>query len=172
MHYLGMERTANLLGALSLLVVDAMAQRAADAAGRSGATGAALALLHQEPGLGIAALRRPLALTQSATVRLVDALVADGLAERRPGRDGRSVAVHLTHAGRDAARQVLAERAEVLDTVLAPLSADERERFGALLDRVLLAATRDEEHGAVVCRLCDLEACPLDRCPVELGCAR
>lgn len=162
-----MDRTANLLGALALLVADALADEATRVRGRSGAAGAALAVIAQDPGLGIEALRRPLRLSQSAAVRVVDALVADGLARREPGPDGRSVAVHLTEVGRREALTLLDARAAALDGVLAALTAAERQTLADLLDRTLHAATRDRAHATTVCRFCDLDFCPLQTCPVE-----
>lgn len=166
------DRTANLLGALALLVGDALADEAERVRGRSGAAGAAIAVLAQEPGLGIEALRRPLRLSQSAAVRVVDALVADGLATREKGKDARSVAVHLTEAGTREALAVLDARAAALDAVLAGLTPAQRSALGDLLDATLRTATTDRRHADAVCRLCDLDFCPLETCPVEQAAPR
>jgi MarR family transcriptional regulator, negative regulator of the multidrug operon emrRAB len=161
------DRTTNLLGALALMLADAMEHQAAEVVGRSGAAGAALAVLLQDPDLGVQGLRRPLGLTQSATVRLVDSLVADGLARRAPGPDGRSIRIALTTAGRREARAVLAARAAVLERAMAALTATERRQLGGILGRILPALTEGPDHAELVCRLCDLTACPGERCPVE-----
>ena len=92
-------RLENLLGALAVGLSDAISSAVETTAGHAGAMGAALATLAQEPGLSIEQLRVPLGRTQSATVRVVDQLAAEGYAERRPGRDQRSVAVVLTPKG-------------------------------------------------------------------------
>jgi MarR family transcriptional repressor of emrRAB len=160
-------RLANLLGATALLLGDGVLDRATRSAGRAGATGAALAVLAQEPGLSIEQLRQPLALSQSATVRLVDSLVADGLARRSPGPDGRTVAVHLTRTGRSRARSVLVGRAELLDTALADLSPTERDALTGLLEKVLSGLTTGRTHADRICRLCDYSTCPQQDCPVE-----
>src|SRR5262245_65778395 len=89
--------------------------------------GAALAVLAQEPGLGIEQLRVPLGRTQSATVRVVDQLVAEGYAERRPGPDQRRVAVVLTAKGAKAAARVLASREHALSDAVAALTPGERK---------------------------------------------
>jgi len=169
MHYVLMDRTANLLGAAALLVSDAVLAGAAQEAGRSGAAGAALAWLAQEPGCGIEQLRRPLGLSQSATVRVVDALEADGLARRSPGADARSVRVELTPAGRRVARAVLRRRSAVVDTALAALTGSERDDLTRLLEKMLGALTTDSDHAERVCRLCDWTSCPDPQCPVGLA---
>jgi MarR family transcriptional regulator, negative regulator of the multidrug operon emrRAB len=172
MHTDGMDRLTNLLGALSLALVDEMQSAATEITGRAGAAGSALAVLAQEPGLGIEALRRPLGLSQSAAVRVVDGLVADGLAHRSPGRDGRSVAVTLTARGRREAAAVLAARAQVLEPLLAGVVDRDRRVLERFLERGLTALTRDADHAEHLCRLCDLRACPEATCPATLaGCA-
>ena len=70
-------RLENLLGALAVALSDAIASAVETTTGHAGAMGAALATLAQEPGLSIEQLRVPLGRTQSATVRVVDQLVAD-----------------------------------------------------------------------------------------------
>ena len=99
---------ANALGALALEVARRV-QAAGDAASPHGASvPAALTALHGlTGGQSIDALRRVVGLTHSGAVRLVDRLVAAGLAERRVGVDGRAVALHLTPEGRRAARRVI-----------------------------------------------------------------
>jgi MarR family transcriptional regulator, negative regulator of the multidrug operon emrRAB len=161
-----MDRTANLLGAAALLLSDAVLAAATEAAGRSGAAGAALSWLAQEPACGIEQLRRPLGLSQSATVRVVDALEADGLARRSPGLDARSIRVELTAAGRRAARAVQRRRASVVDVALASLSASEQATLTGLLEKMLAALTTDGDHAERVCRLCDWTSCPDPLCPV------
>src|SRR5215469_3410348 len=109
-HWSVSKRLENLLGALAVALSDAIGSAAETATGHAGAMGAALATLAQEPGLGIEQLRVPLGRTQSATVRVVDQLVAEGYAERRAGRDNRSVAVVPTETGNQAAARVLDSR--------------------------------------------------------------
>lgn len=156
----------NLLGSLLTALSDALTAQAERTAGHSGATAAALTHLLQQPGQSIDALKAPLALSQSATVRLVDRLAGDGLAERRPGRDGRSIAVHLTPAGIEVAHDILSKRREVLAASLAPLDHGERATLTALLEKILDNLTADVPYGERICRLCDLEVCPLETCPV------
>lgn len=165
------ERLENLLGAVVLAVSDSLVSAVETAAGHPGAMAAGLAVLAQDPGLGIEQLRRQLARTQSATVRVVDQLVAEGRAERRPGRDHRAVSVILSDQGIGAAAEVLDARAAVLRQALAVLDAGERKVLTALLEKVLAAATTDRARAEQICRLCDLAACPQRGCPVEVAAA-
>ena len=162
----------NLLGSLQTALSDALTLQAERTAGHSGATAAALTHLLQQPGQSIDQLKAPLALSQSATVRLVDRLAGDGLAERRPGRDGRSIAVHLTPTGVEVAHDILAKRREVLGATLAPLADCERDTMTGLLEKLLDSITTSVPHGERICRLCDLEVCPLETCPVAVAAFR
>jgi MarR family transcriptional regulator, negative regulator of the multidrug operon emrRAB len=161
------DRLENLLGALVLGVWDSLSSAVETAAGHPGALAAGLAVLAQDPGLGIEQLKRQLARTQSAAVRVVDQLVAEGRAERRAGRDHRSVSVVLTDQGTAAAARVLDARGAVLREALAVLDAGERRALEAVLEKVLAAVTADRARAEQICRLCDLGACPLPACPVE-----
>ena len=162
-------RLENLLGALAVGLSDAISSAVETTAGHAGAMGAALATLAQEPGLSIEQLRVPLGRTQSATVRVVDQLAAEGYAERRPGRDQRSVAVVLTPRGMQAAARVLAGREQALSDAVGALTPGERKALTAALEKVLARITTDRAHADQICRLCDLAACPQPACPVELA---
>jgi len=148
---------------------DAITSAVETTTGHAGAMGAALATLAQEPGLGIEQLRVPLGRTQSATVRVVDQLVAEGYAERRPGQDQRSVAVFLTTKGDRTASRVLASREQLLADAMSPLTPGERKALTGALEKVLDRITSDRAHADLICRLCDLAACPERACPVELA---
>lgn len=157
-----------MLGALALVLTDQMAARAATEAGESGARGAALSALHHFlDAPSVDTLRRVLGLTHSGAVRLVDRLVSEGLVTRGPGGDGRSRAVTLTPAGRQAAARVSGARSTVLERALRNLSPDQRGTLHDLLGRLLAAVVEDKDGGAWICRLCDLHACGRDegRCP-------
>jgi DNA-binding MarR family transcriptional regulator len=160
-------RQSNLLGAFSLAIADRLQEVTRAETDRGGQAPAALAILAQQDRLGIEGLREQVGLSQPATVRLVDGLVADGLATRRPGQDRRSVEIRLTAAGRARADAVLSSRRSVLDEVLAVLSAADRTALESLLEALLGSLTTDAVEAEVICRLCDLGACPLTRCPVE-----
>ncbi len=162
-------RLENLLGALAVALSDTITSAVETTAGHAGAMGAALAVLAQEPGMGIEQLRVPLGRTQSATVRVVDQLAAEGYARRRPGRDQRSVAVVLTAKGSEAAARVLASRERALSDALGGLTPGERKALTASVEKVLAGLTPDRARADQICRLCDLAVCPERACPVELA---
>jgi MarR family transcriptional regulator, negative regulator of the multidrug operon emrRAB len=162
-------REANLLGAVSLAVADRVRAAAERGAGQGGSAPAALiSLAGYLDGSPIDSVRGPLGLTHSATVRVVDRLVAAGLARRREGPDRRSVAVELTPAGYSAAEEAVRARAEALEDALAELDADERAQLARLHEKVLATLTEGRASAGRICRLCDSHACGHEegRCPV------
>jgi MarR family transcriptional regulator, negative regulator of the multidrug operon emrRAB len=156
-------RTANLLGALGIVLADALA----DAGGDSEAA-ALVALGGPSAGASIEALSGVVGLSHSGTVRLVDRLEADGLVERKRGADQRSAALLLTPAGRRSARQILRNRDANLQLITSLLTDDQQEALINVAERVLgeLGARPDAERR--ICRLCDVDACGRSRgeCPV------
>jgi DNA-binding MarR family transcriptional regulator len=72
--------------------------------------------------------------------RIVDALVEDGLAERRPHpQDGRAVQVHATDEGESLMRAAAGRRISAISAALAELPADDQRRLAGaagLLDVV------------------------------------
>jgi DNA-binding MarR family transcriptional regulator len=154
------DQAANLLGALSLMIADQMADAMGEAGGRPESAAAALsALLHFLDQPSVDLLRQVLGLTSSGTVRLLDKMVESGYVERGPGADRRSTTVTLTSAGRAAAERVAVARAEVLNGALAGLTAAERDVLRQVMGKVLVGLMR--EPGAVrwMCRLCDTGVC-------------
>ncbi|WP_327290417.1 MarR family winged helix-turn-helix transcriptional regulator [Streptomyces sp. NBC_01198] len=174
------QHTANVLGALSLVVADRMNSAVEAVASLGPSTPAALAALHEFlDGGTVTQLSSVLGLSHSGTVRLVDRLTAEGLVERGGADDGRAVSVVLTPRGRDAAARVLQAREQSLAGALAALSLDELESLATTLDRMLTTVTlaRAEERSARtngrpqpwLCRLCDFAACGRSEgdCPVN-----
>jgi DNA-binding MarR family transcriptional regulator len=165
-------RGPNLLGALSLTVSDRLRLATEAAAGTGGSAPAALvSLAGYLEGSPIDSLRTPLGLTHSASVRVVDRLVASGLARRSRGGDRRSVAVELTATGRSAAERALAARREVLERALDALTDAERAELEALHAKLLTALTESRAAAGNICRLCDAQACGHEQgvCPVTRG---
>ena len=160
---------ANLLGALSLVIADRMADAMADAGGRPESAAAALsALLHFLDRPTVDLLRRVLGLTSSGTVRLVDRMQESGQVRRGPGSDRRSTSVELTAAGRAVAQQVAAARTAVLQDALAGLSVPEREDLRRLVAKMLAGMIRGPGAVRWICRLCDIGVCrgAVGGCPV------
>jgi DNA-binding MarR family transcriptional regulator len=162
------DHTANLLGALSLVVADRMTDSVAEAAGRSLTAATALSALCQFlDGPSVDLLRQVLGLTHSGTVRLVDRLAADGYLTREPGVDGRSVTISLTAKGKRVGERVSAARGEVLGGVLATLTEAERAALDGVVAKLLAGLKRGPGATRWICRLCDLQACGRaeGRCP-------
>jgi MarR family transcriptional regulator, negative regulator of the multidrug operon emrRAB len=161
-------RQANLLGALAIAVVDRLHEAKAEDDGRALTATAALSHLRLRPGQNIDFLARLLHISHPATVRLVNRLEADGLAERRPDEDdARSRALVLTPAGQRAALAAARKRLKVLDQMLSPLTTAERRQLEPVLERLLGALTTDRWDARHICRLCDIPACHMPTCPVD-----
>lgn len=161
-------RTEQVLGVTALAVVDRL--RTSAAVGAVGGEVAASALVHIQawPGESVQGLASVVGLSQPATVRLVDRLVAQGLAQREQGRDRRTVALTLTASGSASADAVLAARAEALTPLLAGLSPAERRDLERLLDRVTAGLAQDRSGAVRTCRLCDRDACASGPgCPLD-----
>jgi DNA-binding MarR family transcriptional regulator len=152
-------RLANLLGVTVLAANDRARTAIADAVGYGGAAPAALVHLAAYPGESVEALHRVLGISQPGTAQIVERLVDHGLLERRPGPDRRTHALHLTAHGRRALDALLERRAEVLATLLAPLSDAERARLTPLLEKIVAGLADDRPQARTTCRLCDRDAC-------------
>ena len=160
------EHSANVLGALALVLYDRMSAAVSEAAGQPENGAAALSMLASflaQPRVGL--LHQALGLTPSGAVRMIDKLEADGFVRRGPGGDGRSTSVSLTARGRRVAGRVADARLAVLDEALSVLSDDER----AVLDeRMLVGMMRTPGATRWMCRLCNAQACghTTGTCPV------
>jgi MarR family transcriptional regulator, negative regulator of the multidrug operon emrRAB len=162
-------RAANLLGALALAVADRLREAAGQQDdGLTASEAAALVTLAHHPGQSIVSLDATLGLTHSGAVRLADRLEAAGLVRRAASGRGRTLALHLTDRGRQAAARVLARRqaaAEELTGLLDPQDAAALERVAGLL---LAGLTSDRRSARRLCRLCDEPLCDADPgCPVD-----
>lgn len=165
-------RTGNLLGAAALAIADAVNGAISMPDGRSEAARAALAVMLQWPPRSIGHLARVLGRSHSATVRLIEELEDQGLVAKNPGDDRRAVVVKLTAQGRREAQRIVAARGGILDGMVARLESAERRELTRLLEKILPMLTPDRESCDHICRLCELAACPQDRCPVELAVPR
>jgi MarR family transcriptional regulator, negative regulator of the multidrug operon emrRAB len=162
-------RTANLLGAAALAIAGAIEDSMGRSGMRSQAANTALVILLQWPPRSIGGLSQVLRRSHSATVRLVEELEGDGLVTKQPGVDRRSVVVALTAKGRRESAAILSLRAQALDGVVADLALADRLDLTRIVEKILAALTPDRETSDHICRLCQLAACPQDRCPVELA---
>ncbi|WP_405494864.1 MarR family winged helix-turn-helix transcriptional regulator [Nocardia sp. NBC_00511] len=174
------QHAANVLGALSLAIADRMNTAVEAIAALGPSAPAALAAMHEFlDGTSVTQLSSVLGLTHSGTVRLVDRLVAQGLAERVGAQDGRAVSVVLTQDGRSTAEQILRAREQSLASALSALPPDEIDNLAAALDAMLTAVTQSRAEDRAtrttdrpqpwLCRLCDFAACGRSEgnCPVN-----
>lgn len=161
-------RLENLFGAMSLALVDKMEKAFADETGLGPSAIAAIVQIGTEPGLAIETLRRMIALSHSATVRLVDQLVASDLVLRAGGVEGdkRVRSLQLTESGRALFDRSLAARRAVIGRAFKALKPEEAEQLGRLVEKLLPALVDLGDDQDVVCRVCDQGVCDQDRCPV------
>ena len=163
------ERTANLLGALAVVLGDRVEAAVRDVGGLSAREAAALISLRnyaeREP---LSIVERALGLSQPGAVRLADRLARRGLVQRRRERpDRREVRLSLTREGRAAADAALRERTGALEGLLGSLGHAGRRALEPLLEELLAAATASRADARTTCRLCDAVACGHPaRCPV------
>jgi len=158
------DRTANLLGVVGLAVADRIENVARDILSRAGETPAALVVIGYGFGPSNDQLRRVLGLSHPGSVRLVDRLVADGLVERREGRDRRTIALYLTERGAALREELLQGRLAAIRPLLAPLTGPEQEAFAALLHKILSSMETTDMERRTLCRLCDDRVC--SNCPI------
>lgn len=158
------DRTANLLGVLGLAVFDRIEAAAREIMSHAGETPAAVVMLGYGPGMTNDKLRRILHLSHPGSVRLVDRLVADGLVERREGRDKRETALHLTRRGVATREKLLAGRLAAIRPLLSPLSKDEDAQLASLIHKALHGQHTDIMERYNLCRLCDDRVCT--NCPI------
>lgn len=162
------EKAANMLGALVIVLSDDLRAQVNETLGVTGETAAALIMLGANPDLTIGQIATALGITHSGAVRLVERLTAEGLTEKHPGEDSRTVLVKLTSAGAEQRLAALAKRESVLSRAMALLEPDEAERFAASVEKLLRGLLTREELGYRFCRMCDEGQCVPTGCPVDL----
>jgi MarR family transcriptional repressor of emrRAB len=143
----------------ALAATDRMRAGVEGALGSGGAAPAALVHLAAYPGESAEALHHVLGISQPGTAQVLERLDHQGLVERRPGRDRRTHALHLTAHGQRTLARLIERRAETLGALLAPLTDDERVRLTQLLEKVVAGLAADRPQALNTCRLCDREAC-------------
>jgi DNA-binding MarR family transcriptional regulator len=161
------DRLVNLLGVTALAATDRLRAAVESDLGHGGSAPAVLVHLEAYPGESIESLRKVLRVSQPATVRAVDRLADEGMLERRPGRDRRTLALFLTTRGRRAARRIRTLRSASLREMLARLDDEERARLLPLLEKLTSCLATDRLGALNVCRLCDRPACLSGPCPLE-----
>lgn len=163
-------RTANLLGALSLVMMDGMKAELGALTEIGESDWAALIVLEHMPETTVDHLARIVRLSQPGAVRLVDRLEAAGWVERRQGSDRRARPLVLTGAGHRMVRALLLGRERTLRQPLDVLDDGERETLTRLLEKMLAGLGKTEDEADTACRLCDESVCPEATCPLTQGC--
>lgn len=97
---------------------------------------ATLQTVESAPGIDQARLSRLVAIDRQTASNVVKRLVARGLLDRRQ-RDRRTNALYVTGAALTSIEVMSTKLQEIDDTILAPLSAAERETFLVLLARLV-----------------------------------
>lgn len=159
-----MTHTSNLLGVVGLAVAQRIEAASREILHHAGETPAAMVVIGYGLGPSNDELRQILGLSHSGTVRLVDRLVEDGLVERRPGSDARTVALYATKRGKALREKILKSRLETISALLEPLSISDQELLGDLLHRLLASMETTDLERRTLCRLCDNRVC--SDCPI------
>ncbi len=159
---------ANRLGAFALALADRQAAVVQAKLGLAPTRAAALVSVGADPGIAATALARVLGVTQSVAARLSDDLMRLGWLEKRGGRTGRDLALHLTQTGQALRGKILAARHEAVQELLATLPIAAQTTLATQIDALLGALSVDRRGADHLCRLCDEAACGLAACPVEL----
>ena len=161
MHDAHILRDINIIGAAALGMADRVREAGEQASGLRGLMPAALiSLHHHDSGYAVEQLAGALGMSHSRTVRLVDDLVAAGLAARRPDPgDRRVVRVRLSAKGRRTAETILRARAQALDTCLDGVSSARRRSLARIASEILGSMVDDRVRARRVCRMCDSHAC-------------
>lgn len=146
------DQMANAFASLALRVADGMRESSKDAAKRGSSAPTALVFILKHSGQSIDALRKALTLSHSATVRLVEKLVEDGLVIKQQGRDARSVALSCTSLGSKRAGNIIKARRNVVDKVIGVLSPAEKNNLEAILRKIpaarILSEGTEQEYAA------------------------
>lgn len=157
-------RISNLLGVVALAATDVIEETARDILNHTGETSAALVVIGYGTGPTNGQLQRTLGLSHPGTVRLVDRLVADGLVERREGRNKREVALYVTKLGALTRETLLKGRIAAIRPFVASLSVEEQQTLECLLHKMLSSMDTSAQERRTLCRLCDSRVCT--NCPI------
>lgn len=165
------EFVENVFGAFARALSDKMDKAVQAAVHLSNSACYSIVQVGSEPNSSIETLRRMLSLEHSSTVRLINGLEQKGLLKRIRGtaHDKREVRVVLTDDGENYFTKILEARSAVLTSALSSLDLEEKNLLMRLISKImpLVVDPGDDQH--YVCRLCDLEVCPQEICPVNLA---
>lgn len=120
------------------IIGQAVQARALQGTGLGLVTLRTLSVLHIEDGLTINEIAERTFTEQSTTSRTVEAMVVQGLVERRiPAEDQRRREIVLTSAGRAALQANWPQMQSFYETIVAGIPAEERDVCQSVLSRML-----------------------------------
>ena len=160
-------RVQNLLGALSVGIGDRIQAAASEGVGYAGETAAAIVQIGTTPRMSIEELSDTLMLSHSAVVRLIAKLTALDLVERVSGEDRREVRLVLTRTGKTTVKGIMASRVAILSSLTDALPNKDVAALGQFLELMLERIAHSHKEAVHICRYCDEDACPQDRCPTR-----
>jgi MarR family transcriptional repressor of emrRAB len=162
--------TANILGALAVLIQDRVESAWQSDLDLSPMAAAALVQIDGEPGCPIELVAGRIGLTHSATVRVIDKLAERGLVEKdRARKDARAQSLTLSKAGKRVAQQLHAARNRVTDDLLAGLDSAQRKAMEGAISAILHRTVEPGREADVTCRVCDDRRCSPDICPIRVA---
>lgn len=129
------ERLGYQLRRVDVLAMEIVSARLAEV-GLTPARAAAIVFVGLHPGCEQSTLGRALNINRASAMDVVNALVALGAAERRPGRDRRSNSIHLTPRGEALAEEVQRLTREADEAAFGGLSPEERAALLSLLRKI------------------------------------
>ncbi|HET6161107.1 MAG TPA: MarR family transcriptional regulator [Dongiaceae bacterium] len=162
--------TANILGALAVLIQDRVESAWQSALDLSPMAAAAVVQIDNEPGSSIEQVAGRIGLTHSATVRVIDKLAERGLVEKdRARKDARAQSLKLSKAGKRIAQQLHETRNGVTDDLLSGLDAAQRKALEQAISAILHRTVEPGREADVTCRVCDDRRCTPDICPIRVA---
>jgi MarR family transcriptional regulator, negative regulator of the multidrug operon emrRAB len=165
----GSAHTANILGALAVLIQDRVEGAWQASLDLSPMAAAALVQIEGEPGCSIELVAGRIGLTHSATVRVVDKLAERGLVEKdRARKDARAQSLTLSKVGKRVAQQLHEARNQVTDDLLAGLAPAQRTALEQAIRAILYRCVEPGREADVTCRVCDDRRCRPEICPIRV----
>ena len=158
--------TLNLLGALATGLNDRLLQRVEAESGLHESAIAALLTIGTRPEQTIEHIAETLKLSHSATVRLIERLIADELVKKQVGKTKRHRALSLTHPGRHLFEHIMNVRRQILAQTLDVLASEEQDVLERLIKKLITTLPNDQEDAWFICRYCEHAACRGETCPV------
>jgi MarR family transcriptional regulator, negative regulator of the multidrug operon emrRAB len=162
-----MNKLGNLLHAMATAIADRQMLTMTAGSGLSPSAVASVLTLGQHDQQSVSDLTSVTGLSHSAVVRLIDRLEADGLVQRSEEKQGRSVPIALTDAGRTEYERLRDRQSGFLEDILAELPSNDQQDLERLVSGILSAMTTSKSARDQICRFCDEGVCEQTSCPVE-----